>query len=176
MQCLLKILEFFGGLVGSTPTNLIPNFLSGLEGLTDCVDLVVPLGMFCFVRELLLLIVRTLLCAVKALESVLAILSGLEIQIGLAQQEGNSDLLAALQCAQQNAGIAAAGTMQSLQPITVLLTLAAPFLKIAQVPLNVSMPSAVPTSDLKAMQKMLDDLGVVATIIEKAAELVPCPS
>jgi hypothetical protein len=35
---------------------------------------------------------RTLRCAIQALESVLAILAGLELQIGIAQQAGNADL------------------------------------------------------------------------------------
>jgi hypothetical protein len=178
MQCLLKILTFFGDLINapSNPAQFIQAFLDGLSALEECTNMVLPLGMFCFVRDLLLLIARTLLCAVQALESVLALLSGLELQIGLAEQAGNADLLAALQCAQENAGIAAAGTMQSLQPITVLLKLAAPFMKIAKVNLDVSIPSALPTGDLKAMQTMLADLAKIGQIIEEAAELIPCPS
>ncbi len=136
--------------------------------------MVLPTGMFCFVKDLLALIAKMIHCVVEALESVLAVLSGLEVEIGLAYQAGNTDLLAALQCAQENAGIAAAGTMQSLQPITVLLSLAAPFLKIAQVNLNVSIPSAVPANDLQAMQQLLQTLGTVSQIIIEVADTIPC--
>jgi hypothetical protein len=175
MQCLLKILKFFGDLVNVSPTSLPTAFLDGLSALEECTNMVLPIGMFCFVRDLLLLIARMLRCAVQALESVVAILSGLELEIGLAQQAGNADLLTALKCAQDNAGIAAAGTMQSLQPIIVLLQLADPFLKIAKVDLNVTMPSAS-AGDLQSMKDMLAELGKIAGIIEDIAEKVPCPS
>ena len=176
MQCLLKILKFFGDLINVSPLELPTAFLDGLSALEECTNMVLPLGMFCFVRDLLLLIARTLRCAIQALESVLALLSGLELQIGLAQQAENADLLAALKCAQDNASSAAAGTMQSLQPITVLLSLADPFLKIAKVDLNLTLPSAIPASDLHGMQSMLADLSTAVQTIEQIAEAVPCPS
>lgn len=176
MECLLKILQFFGTLlsVGTNPFEFVPAFVQGLQALVDCTNMVLPTGMFCFVKDLLTLIAKMIHCVVEALESVLAVLSGLEQQIDLARQAGNTDLLAALQCAQENAGIAAAGTMQSLQPITVLLALAAPFLKIAQVDLNVSIPSDVPANDPQAMQQLLQTLGTVSQVIIEVADTVPC--
>jgi hypothetical protein len=176
MECLLKILQFFGTLlsVGSNPFEFVPAFIQGLQALVECTNMVLPTGMFCFVADLLKLIARMLHCVVQALESVLAILSGLELQIGLAQRAGNTDLLAALTCAQENAGIAAAGTMQSLQPVTVLLSLAAPFLKIAQINLNVSIPSGVPANDLQAMRELLGTLNTVSQVILEIAEAIPC--
>jgi hypothetical protein len=130
--------------------------------------------MFCFIKDLLALIAAMLHCTIQALESVLAILSGLQIQIGIAQGAGNTDMLAALQCAQENATTAAQGTMQSMQPITTLLQLAAPFLKIANVNLSVSIPSAVPADDLEAMQSLLQTLSEVATVLQEVSDALPC--
>jgi hypothetical protein len=176
MECLLKILKFFGDLINAptNPPQFITAFIDGLAALKECTGMVLPTGMFCFVKDLLALIARMLLCAVDALESVLAILSGLELQIGFAHQDGNADLLAALQCAQQNAAIAADGTMQSLQPITVLLNLAAPFLAIAKVNLSVSIPSPVPSNDLEGMQTLLTTLRHVAQVIQAVSDAIPC--
>lgn len=183
MECLLKILQFFGDLLNAVtplPTNpmaFVVAFVDGLKALTTCTGMVLPTGMFCFVKDLLALIAAMLHCTVQALESVLAILSGLQIQIGIAQGAGNTDMLAALQCAQQNATTAAQGTMQSMQPITTLLQVAEPFLKIANInlaSLNVSIPAAVPADDLQAMQTLLGTLATVATTLQKISDELPC--
>ncbi len=176
MECLLKILQFFGDLINapSNPPQFITAFIDGLKALVTCTDMVLPTGMFCFIKDLLALIAAMLHCTIQALESVLAILSGLQIQIGIAQGAGNTDMLAALQCAQENATTAAQGTMQSMQPITTLLQLAAPFLKIANVNLSVSIPSAVPADDLEAMQSLLQTLSEVATVLQEVSDALPC--
>ena len=176
MECLLKILQFFGDLINapSNPPQFITAFIDGLKALVTCTNMVLPTGMFCFVKDLLALIAAMLHCTIQALESVLAILSGLQIQIGIAQGAGNAAMLAALHCAQENATTAAQGTMQSMQPITTLLQLAAPFLKIANVNLSVSIPSAVPADDLEAMQSLLQTLSEVATVLQEVSDALPC--
>jgi hypothetical protein len=176
MQCLLSILQFFGDLANPGPGGLIQAISDGVKALTTCIDAVLPSGLFCFVRDLLLLIARMLSCTVQALESILAIMGGLQLQIVDAQASGNAELLAALTCAQQNAAIAAGGAMQALQPVTVLLTLAAPFMKITGTNLNVTIPGPVPANDLQAMETMLQTLGTVAQVIEEVAQAIPCPS
>jgi len=184
MECLLKVLKFIGTVVGiiqdiTQPLALvqaIPKIVAAAADLAICLDMAMPpfLPTLCFLKDLLALIAKLLLCAVEALESVLAILSGLEVQIAAAQQAGNSDLLTALQCAQTNAGISAAGTMQSLQPITVLLSLAGIFMQLVGKSLSISLPAAVPASDLQAMESMLDELRTVAQDILVIADALPC--
>ncbi len=184
MECLLKVLKFIGTVVGiiqgiTSPTSIvsaIPKIVAAAGDLALCLDMALPpfAPTLCFLKDLLALIASMLLCAVNALESVLSVLSGLEIQISAAQAAGNTDLLAALQCAQQNATTAAEGTMQSLQPIIVLLTLAGTFMQLAGKSLSVTIPSAVPASDLQAMQTLLQDLGTVATVIQEVADALPC--
>lgn len=174
MECLLKILGFFAKLVGSTPLNLIPNFISGLGDLSDCVKIVDPAPMACFVKQLLALIAGLLLAAVDTLESVLALLSGLQIQLSAAEAAGNTDLMAALTCAQENAAIAAEGTMQSLQPIAALLTLAGPFISLSGHSVSVTIPAGVPASDLAGMQALLQTLNTVAQTMQDISDAIPC--
>jgi hypothetical protein len=137
---------------------------------------VIPLGPICtFVKDLLLLISTMILCVVKELDSILKILGGLQLQISIAEANGNADLLAALQCSQKNAQTSAEGAMQSMQPIIVLLSLAGTFIELAGAPVNIpAIPAAVPSDDLQAMQTLLDDLGEVATVIKEVAEALPC--
>jgi hypothetical protein len=174
MQCLLSILKFLGDLENASVTSLPGAILDGLKALKTCTGMVLPTGLFCFVRDLLALIARMLLCAVDALESVLNILGGLQLQIADAQASGNAELLAALQCAQQNAQNAADGTMQALQPIAVLLVLAEPFMKITGTSLSVGIPSPAPANDLQAMRTLLQTLHTVAQVIKDVADAIPC--
>jgi hypothetical protein len=187
MACLLKVLNFIGTVVSiikdiTSPFNLVAGILkiiSAAGALAGCLDMALPpyLPTLCFLKDLLSLVANLLLCTVQALESVLNILSGLELQISAAQEAGNGDLLAALTCAQQNASTSAAGTMQALQPVTVLLTLAGTFMEIAQQPaLNITLPSAIDPSDLEGMETMLQTLGTIAQDIKKIADALPCPS
>jgi hypothetical protein len=184
MQCLLKVLKFIGVVIGlikgaTLPTDLItaiPKIVSAADDLLQCLEIVIPLGPICtFVKDLLLLISTMILCVVKELESILNILSGLQLQISIAEANGNTDLLVALNCAQQNAQTSADATMQSMEPIVVLLSLAGTFIELSGAPVNIpAIPSAVPSSDLAAMQTLLSDLGEVATVMKEVAEALPC--
>jgi hypothetical protein len=183
MECLLKILQFVTTVVGllqdaTNPIKLVdavPKILDAAKGLKSCLGIVIPVvGTACFVKSMLELIASMLLCTVESLESILAVLGGLQLQLSAAQAAGNDDLVAALQCAQENANTSAAATMQSMQPITVLLGLAQPFLQLAQINLNVSLPAAIDPNDLEAMETMLKTLGTVAQDIKTIAEAIPC--
>jgi hypothetical protein len=183
MECLLRILKFIGVVVGvlkgiTNPASIlsaVPKIVSAADDLVKCLGIAIPGVPICtFIKDLLLLISTMLLCVVKELDSILKILSGLQLQISIAEANGNTDLLAALNCAQQNAQTSAEGAMQSMQTIVVLLTLAGTFMELAQINLNVTIPSAVPANDLQAMQTLLDDLGAAATVIKEVAEALPC--
>jgi len=183
MECLLKVLKFISTVMDllehpplGGPLQAVPKILDAAGDLRTCLEMAIPpfQPTICFLKDLLALIASMLRFAVNALENVLKVLSSLEFQISEAQAAGNTDLLAALQCAQQNATISAEGTMQSLQPIMVLLTLAGTFMKLAGKSFDVTIPSAVPTSDLQAMQTLLQDLGAVATVIAEVSEALPC--
>jgi hypothetical protein len=183
MDCLLRVLKFIGVVVNTIknatlPTDLIsaiPKIVGAADDMLQCLDIAIPGIPICtFLKDLLIVISTMILCLVNELESILKILSGLQLQIAIAEANGNADLLAALNCAQQNAQTAAQGTMQGMQPITVLLSLAGTFIDIAGVSINVSIPSAVPADDLQAMQTLLNDLGEVATVMKEVGEALPC--
>jgi hypothetical protein len=179
MECVLKILKFIGAIVAVlkdfNPLTAVEKVLTAAEDVAKCLEIVIPgLPICTFIKDLLTLISTLLLCVVKELDSILKILGGLQIQIALAEAAGNTDLLNALKCSQQNAQTSAEGTMQSLQPVVVLLSLAGAFMDIAGVKLNVTIPSAIPADDLAAMQALLDDIGAAATVIKEVAEALPC--
>lgn len=183
MECLLKILKFVTTVVGvikdiTSPLSIvsaIPKIVAAAEDLASCLAIVIPVvGQACFIKSLLELIAKMILCTVSALESILKVLIDLEVQLAAALAAGNGDLLASLQCAQENANTSASSIMLSLQPITLLLELAKPFLEIAQVSLDIEFPAAINPSELEAMESMLEALGSVAKDILIIAEAIPC--
>jgi hypothetical protein len=183
MECLLRVLKFIGVVIGllkniSSPLDLVTavgKIVTAADDMLQCVGIAIPGIPICtFLKGLLTLISTMLICVSQELGSVLRILSGLSIQISAAQASGNSDLLVSLNCAKQNAATSADATMQSIQPVMVLLTLAGTFMELAGQSINVTIPSAVSSGDLQAMQTLVDDLGTVATVIKKVADALPC--
>ena len=78
---------------------------------------------------------------------------------------------AQVQCAQENAQLAMDGTMVSLEPVMVLLKLAAPFLEIAGQ--SVAIGPFVSDGTLDGMKSMLESIDTAATTLESVAEALP---
>jgi hypothetical protein len=192
MKCLFDVLGVLSTILGvvkgidvSNPLAIpgklataIPKIAQALEKLVPCIGMALPgVPLFCFVAGVLELIASMLLCTVTAMESIIGVLGGLEVELSAAQAAGNDTLVASLTCAQQNASAAATGTMQALQPITVLLSLAQPFIELAGKPVSITIPSgAIDPSDTAAMKSMLETLGTVAKDIKTVADALQCPS
>ena len=64
--------------------------------------------------------------------SVRDLLQGLQLSLDSAQ--GNDELLAQLECAQENADAAMGNVMQAIEPVSALLSLMSPLFEIAQMP------------------------------------------
>ena len=130
--------------------------------LVDCIAQFVGLGIPLFVRDLLMLIAKILKCIAQQLRSVLNVMNGLALQIGSAQANGNAELIATLQCAQENAETSAQGMMSAIDPVLVLLSLAEPFLGMAGVD-PIKTPQIGSDADLETLQS-------VVTTIEQLAD------
>jgi hypothetical protein len=184
IQCLLNVLKFIGAIIDaingfkeSGPLSIpssIDKLLESAKDVAGCVaQVTVPaLGIIPFVKDLLLMIARVLRCIVEALKSIVEIMNGLELQIATARQNGNDELLAQLQCAQENAELAAAGQMQALEPIQILLDLAKPFFTIGGIP-EIALPAFGSETDIAALSSLLETLETVLGAVETAAEAIP---
>lgn len=184
MECLMNVLKFIGAIIDaiqgfkdSGPLSLassIDKLLTAAKDVAGCVAQVAapPLGIIPFVKDLLLMIARILRCIIEALESIVEIMNGLELQIRTARQNGNDELLAQLECAKENAELAAAGQMQALEPIQILLDLAKPFFSIGGIP-EIALPAFGSATDTEALSSLLETLKTVVGTIETAAEAVP---
>jgi hypothetical protein len=180
IECLVKVLQLIKPLIdvvkglGPPPDliklgNAIPEFLKAAEALLPCLAVPTPVVMIPFVRDILLLIIKLLNCIVGQLKSILAVMGGLALQISAARTEGNTELMAALQCAQDNANVSAQHMMSAIDPVLVILSLAEPFLGIAGVD-PIKTPTIGSAEDIEGLQKVVDTLGELTKALQLVAD------
>jgi len=164
MECLLRILKLLGALINVIkglpfpPFKAIKDFLDAAKELAPCIAMPVNIpGLVLMVHDILCLILKTLGCVVSGLSTVVKTMKGLSIQLQIAESEGNQELLASIQCAQQNAQISSQHLMQSIEPITALLGLVTPIMKMAQLP-AIELPSIGSATDVAALEKVVTTL------------------
>ncbi|SMF03006.1 hypothetical protein SAMN06265365_10654 [Tistlia consotensis] len=185
MECLLKVLKFLGVLI-KTFQNLSTGNVAGIPGglgdiakagadVAECIGMVaspaIPFGQF--IKDLLLMIAKMLKCMLQSLTSIVELLDGLELEIASAAQNGNDALAAQLECAKENAMLAADGAMQSIDPIATILALAEPFLGLLPGAPTIQLPQLASDASLDSLKQTLTTLEQVVQAIEGAAEAIP---
>jgi hypothetical protein len=181
IECLIKVLKLVKPLmdvIKALPSldviklaQAVPDFIKAAEDVLPCV-VQVQLGVPMFVRDLLLLIAKLLHCIAGQIKSIAAVMGGLQLSIQTAQQSGNNELLAQLQCAQENTNNQAAAAMSSIDPIAAILSLAEPFLGLAGVN-PIALPAAGSAQDAQAMQTVADTLLQISQTMITVAEALP---
>jgi len=170
MECLVKILKLLKPLVDVVsnlpmpPVKALQEFAKAAVDLAPCFLVPTPASMIPFVRDILCLILRVLNCLLGQLKSLMAIMSGLRLQLDAARAAGNFELEDALNCAQANAETAGQHLTKAIEPIGVLLDLVGPMMGIAGVE-PIQLPALGDKSDLDALQGTVQALqGVVGTL------------
>lgn len=178
LDCLLKIMKVLEPLINVVTALAKPDPFKAAEAAPKLIAAVPPLvecfaqffiGVPLFVRDILCLIIKLLRCVLGQLKSVMAVLGGLSLQIASAKQNGNTELLAALQCAEANANASAQHMVAGVEPILVLLSLAEPLLGIAGVS-PIKTPAIASPEDLAQMQAMVDTLDQLVKTLQLVAD------
>jgi hypothetical protein len=150
----------------------MPKLLKAAADLAPCIAF--PLGIPFFIRDLLCLIIKVLNCLLGQLKSLLAIMSGITLQLSIAEADGNTDLLDALNCAKENAELQGAHLTQSIEPIGLILKAVGPLMGMAGIP-EITLPTIGSGSDLQAMQQLVQTIqGIVGTLQIAADALGGC--
>ncbi|MBI5877227.1 MAG: hypothetical protein HZB53_06230 [Chloroflexi bacterium] len=179
MDCILKILGIIGPLIKIVkglpfpPPSAISDFIKAAGKLAPCLAMVIapPASLGPFIRDILCLILNVLRCFISQLKMIKQMVGGLGLQLQAAQAAGNTDLVAALQCSQDNAGQAAASAMSAMEPVFALLSMVSPVMELAQVPaINVSLPALGNPSDVQAIEGVIVSLTGVADAIQIATD------
>jgi hypothetical protein len=181
IECLVKVLKLIKPLMDvmkgiqtadiSKAADAVPKFLDAAKDVLQCVAQV-QLGIPMFVRDLLLLIAKTLHCIAGQLKSIAGLMGGIQLSIQTAQANGNGELLAQLQCAQENASNSAAAAMSSLEPISTILSLAEPFLGIAGVN-PIVLPTGGSAQDAQALETAAETLLQISEAMITVAQALP---
>lgn len=169
LDCIVKILGIIEPLIsivkglGPPPDPIklgeaIPKFLEAAEKLLPCVGLAIPgVPWAYFIRDIICLLIKILTCIVQQLESIAALMGGIALELTSAQQAGNAELMASLQCAQENANQSAQHAMASVEPVIVILSLIEPFLGLAQID-PIEIPTFGSPEDAESMMESIDQL------------------
>jgi hypothetical protein len=182
IQCLLNILKLLKPLIDIIkglpipPVSALEEFGEAAVALAPCLLIPTPAAIIPFVLDLLCLILKVLECFLSQMQSLINILGPISLQLTAAQQSGNSDLEATLQCAQQNAQTQAGQIMNSLGPVAVLLDLAGALFGIAGVP-AITLPSLGSATDVDALNSVVSSVQTVVTTIQSVVnDLGGCPA
>ena len=180
LECLIKVVNVIDklkGIIDGLPApsfDAISDFTKAVEELAPCIAMVA--GVPAFVRDILCLVVKVLQCVVEQLQSVLAVMTGLSLQLQAA--EGNPALTSVLQCAQDNAATSAAHAMGAVESVVGILGLVEPFMSMAGVaPLEMPTFETIAGGEeaIESMQATVDTLETfVSTIAQVADALGGC--
>ena len=149
----------------------LPKFVEAVPPLVECIAKFF-IGVPLFLRDLLLMLAKLLGCVVQSLKSALAVMSGLQLQIASAEAEGNLALLAALECAQEQAQASAQHALTAVDPLLVLLSLAEPLFGLAGVS-PIQTPQLASDGTLEGLQSLVDVLDTLAKTLRTVAEAIP---
>jgi hypothetical protein len=182
IACLLKVLKLLKPLIDIVkglpvpPVGALIEFGEAAVGLAPCLLIPTPASIIPFIRDLLCLILKVLECFLSQIKSLMRILEPLTLQLQNAQQSGNQELIATLQCASQNAQTQAGQIMNSLGPVGMLLQIAGPLFDIAGVP-AITMPSLGGATDLTALKTIVETVQTLTGDIQIAVDLIGgCPA
>jgi hypothetical protein len=181
LDCLMKIVKVIEPLVTVVTALAKPDPFAAAEAakklpeavgpLLECISKFFGTGVPLFVRDLLCLVIKILGCVIAQLKIIVNVIGGLALQIEVAQGAGNAELLASLECAQQNAQVSAQHMMTAVEPVMLLLSLAEPLLSLAGVG-PIESPALASPDDLEKMQQAIGSLEDLVETLKLAAEVV----
>jgi hypothetical protein len=181
-ECLFKLLALIAPLIdvvkglGPPPDPIklgqaIPKFLKAAADLAPCLLVVTGAPLIPFIRDLLCLIIKALNCFVDQLESILGVMSGLTLDLSNAISSGNTELQRTLECAQENAAIAADHLTKSVEPIGVILKMAGPLMGLAGVP-AIELPAIGSETDVESLEETIKTMKQVIGTLQIAVDAI----
>jgi hypothetical protein len=177
LECFIRVLKLIKPLIDVVkglpfpPVEAIVKFGEAAAEVTECiVKLTTPLGMIPFVKDILLLIIRMLKCMVSALKSIIGVMEKLSLDMIAAA--GNPTQEALIQCAQDNAQRAATAQLQAVEPVMIILEIAAPIFEVAQVG-PIEIPTLASAEDMEGIKSFIESIEGFIETLELIVEALP---
>jgi hypothetical protein len=178
IECLVKVLGLLKPLIDIVkglpvpPVKAVADFIEAAGKLLPCFGVLIGANIIPFIRDLLLLIISILNCLLGQLRTTLELMRGLSLQINAAQAAGNTELVQALQCAQENAQTSADHLTNSMGPIGNVLNLVQPLLELAGQG-AIALPSLGSAQDTQALSDAVNKLQDVVSMLQQIVESLP---
>jgi hypothetical protein len=178
IECLVKLLALVKPLIDVVkavpdPTKLataVPQFLAKTGPVLECVVAFTPQGgLAIFIRDLLCLIMKVLNCFLGQMKSVLRIMEETSVRIDVANASGNTELLQALHCAQDNAMTEAQHVAASMEALRVILDLAGDLMGLVGQP-AIQLPSIGSQVDVSSLRQLVQDTQAVMVVLRAATD------
>jgi len=138
LECFIRVLKLIKPLIDVIkglpfpPVKAIADFGEAAADVVECiVKFTTPAGMIPFVKDILCLIIRILSCMLDQMNSLVSLMENLSLSFAAA--DGNAVEQELIKCAQDNAQRSANAQLQSVEPVMVIMEIAAPIFEIAQV-------------------------------------------
>jgi hypothetical protein len=172
LTCIFKILNVIGALEKFVSGPLNPNNVKGvldaIGGMSECLSFITgPAVLFETIKDILLLIIGYLKCFVDAIKSILDFQAGIDLNAA----QGNPDLLASLQCANDNANTSMQQMMMSLGPIGPLFTMIQPIIGLSG--LSIELPSVAGLAGASSVAESVDQLDAMLTELQQIMASIP---
>lgn len=169
LECFIRVLKLIKPLIDVIkglpfpPAKAIVDFGEAATEVAECiVKFTTPAGMLPFVKDILCLIIRVLNCVVDQMKSIAALMEKLSLDMVAA--DGNATEQALIECAQENAQRSASAQLQAVEPVMVILEIAAPIFELAQVG-PIEIPTFGGVEGFEEMQTFIESLeGFVDTL------------
>lgn len=174
LECFIRVLKLLKPLIDVVqglpfpPVKAITDFGEAAVDVGECIaKFTTPLGMIPFVRDILCLIIRVFKCMLDQMNSLLAIMEKLTLSFDAA--DGNATQQELIKCAQDNAQRSATAQLQAVEPVMVILEIAAPIFEIAQVG-PIEIPTFEGVEGVEQMKTFTETLGQFVDTLELLAE------
>jgi hypothetical protein len=185
IECLIKVLKLIKPLmkvVNALTSGDLTGAASALKDLAPAADDVIKncvggivAGVPAFVKDMLLLIGKVLHCVAETMHSIATLMGGLEIAIQTAQQSGNAELLAQLQCQKDNAQLQANMAMNNIDLVAVVLSLADAFFSLTPGAPTIVVPTFGSPSDAQSIDQISNALAQFSDALTQVADALPFP-
>jgi hypothetical protein len=180
IECLVKLLGLVKPLIDvvkALPSldlaklaTAVPQFIAKAEPVLECVVAFTPQGgLALFIRDLLCLIMKVLNCFLGQMKSVLRIMEETSVRIDIANASGNTELLQALRCAQDNAMTEAQHMAASMEALRVILDLAGDLMGLVGQP-PIQLPSIGSQIDVSSLRQLVKDTQAVMVVLRAATD------
>ena len=174
LECFIRVLKLIKPLIDVIkglpfpPVKAIADFGEASVDVVECIaKFTTPLGMIPFVRDILCLIIRILNCMLDQMDSLLALMENLSLSLDAA--DGNAVQQELIKCAQDNAQRSANAQLQSVEPVMLLLEIAAPIFEIAQVP-AIEIPTLENVEGVEQMRSFVTTMEGFVDTLELVAD------